>query len=93
MLSKQLFEFSLICHTLLIHTTPRFSKPLTAIFCAKFLLWQAGRVERGKTHEKAPDLTEKRMSGASVYGVFGFLFLKLDEAAGIELHKILAGIF
>ena len=53
----------------------------------------SGRVERGKTHEKAPDLTEKRMSGASVYGVFGFLFLKLDEAAGIELHKILAGIF
>ena len=53
MLSKQLFEFTLICHTLLIHTKTDLLNPLWQFFCAKL----------GKTYEKAPDMTENRMPG------------------------------
>ena len=39
MLSEQLFEFTLICHTLLIHTKTELLNPLWQVFCAKLQLF------------------------------------------------------
>ena len=44
-----------LSYTLNTHEN-RFTKPFMAIFCAKL----------GKTHEKAPDMTEKRSPGVQV---------------------------
>ena len=50
MLSEQLFEFLLICHTLLIHTKTDLLNPLIANFYVKFLPRQAVEPSNRKSH-------------------------------------------